>query len=278
MTKSLRFYKNIIIYLLLILGAFITTIPFIYMFSTSLKDKVYVFEIPPKFIPENPTLNNYLTAWSAGNFKIYFFNSLIVSISTVLLVLLFSSMLAFVFGRYKFPGKNILFYTMLMTLMIPTIMYIIPEFILIKRLHLLNSLLALILIYTSTQLPVYTFLLRGFFSEIPKDLEDAAKIDGCNMFMIYWKIMLPLATPALATVSIFSFLGSWDEFIIALTIINDSSKRTLPIALMIFQGQYFTRWDIVFAASIIAIMPVIAIFIIFQRHFVRGIATSGLKG
>jgi len=276
--KNLRFYKNIVIYLLLILGASITTIPFIYMFSTSLKDKVYVFEIPPKFIPEDPTINNYLTAWSAGNFKIYFLNSLIVSISTVLLVLLFSSMLAFVFARFKFPGNNILFYIMLMTLMIPTIMYIIPEFILIKRLHLLNSLLALILIYTSTQLPVYTFLLKGFFSEIPKDLEDAAKIDGCNIFMIYWKIMLPLAKPALATVSIFSFLGSWDEFVIALTMITDSSRRTLPVALMIFQGQYFTRWDLVFAASIIAIMPVIAVFIIFQRYFVKGIVTSGLKG
>jgi len=276
--KNTKFLKTVITYLILIFGAFITTIPFIYMFSTSLKNKIYVFEIPPKFIPNEPTIENYLTAWSAGNFKLYFLNSLIVSIFTVLLVLLFSSMLAFVFARYKFPGSNLLFYAMLMTLMIPTIMYIIPEFILIKRLQLLNSLIGLILIYTSIQLPVYTFLLKGFFSEIPKDLEDAAKIDGCNMILFYWKIMLPLAKPALATVSIFSFLSSWDEFVIALTMINDSSKRTLPIGLMIFQGQYFTRWDLVFAASIIAIVPVIIVFITFQRYFVKGIATSGLKG
>jgi len=276
--KNTKFLKTVITHLILIFGAFITTIPFIYMFSTSLKNKIYVFEIPPKFIPNEPTIENYLTAWSAGNFKLYFLNSLIVSIFTVLLVLLFSSMLAFVFARYKFPGSNLLFYAMLMTLMIPTIMYIIPEFILIKRLQLLNSLIGLILIYTSIQLPVYTFLLKGFFSEIPKDLEDAAKIDGCNMILFYWKIMLPLAKPALATVSIFSFLSSWDEFVIALTMINDSSKRTLPIGLMIFQGQYFTRWDLVFAASIIAIVPVIIVFITFQRYFVKGIATSGLKG
>lgn len=273
-----RFFKNAILYVILFFGVTIAVIPFLYMFSTSLKDQIYVFEIPPKFIPEAPTIQNYVAAWSASNFKLYFSNSLIVAVSTVILVVLFSSMLAYVFARYRFPGNSILFYSLLITLMIPSIVYLIPEFILIKKLHLLDSLIGLILIYTSSQLPMFTFLLKGFFAEIPRELEDAAKIDGCNMVRIYWQIMLPLARPALATVCIFSFLFSWDEFVVALTMINDVNKRTLPVALAMFQGQYFTKWGLVFAASIIAIMPVIAVFIIFQRHFVKGIVTSGLKG
>lgn len=273
-----RFLKNIIIYIILVFGAIIAIIPFLYMLSTSLKDQVFVFEIPPRLIPKDPVIQNYVVAWSAGRFKQYFFNSLIVAISTVVLTLLFSSMLAYVFARFKFPGNNILFYSLLITLMIPAIVYIIPEFILMKRLHLLNSLFGLILVYTSAQLPLHTFLLKGFFEEIPKELEDAAKIDGCNIIRMYWQIMLPLAKPALATLCIFSFLFSWDEFIVALTMINDVSKRTLPVGLMMFHGQYITKWGLVFAASIIAIFPIIAVFIIFQRHFVKGIITSGLKG
>lgn len=273
-----RFLKNIIIYIILVFGAIIAIIPFLYMLSTSLKDQVFVFEIPPRLIPKDPVIQNYVVAWNAGGFKQYFFNSLIVAISTVVLTLLFSSMLAYVFARFKFPGNNILFYSLLITLMIPAIVYIIPEFILMKRLHLLNSLFGLILVYTSAQLPLHTFLLKGFFEEIPKELEDAAKIDGCNIIRMYWQIMLPLAKPALATLCIFSFLFSWDEFIVALTMINDVNKRTLPVGLMMFHGQYITKWGLVFAASIIAIFPIIAVFIIFQRHFVKGIITSGLKG
>lgn len=273
-----RFLKNIIIYIILVFGAIIAIIPFLYMFSTSLKDQVFVFEIPPRLIPKDPVIQNYVVAWNAGGFKQYFFNSLIVAISTVVLTLLFSSMLAYVFARFKFPGNNILFYSLLITLMIPAIVYIIPEFILMKRLHLLNSLFGLILVYTSAQLPLHTFFLKGFFEEIPKELEDAAKIDGCNIIRMYWQIMLPLAKPALATLCIFSFLFSWDEFIVALTMINDVNKRTLPVGLMMFHGQYITKWGLVFAASIIAIFPIIAVFIIFQRHFVKGIITSGLKG
>jgi len=273
-----RFLKNTILYVILLFGAVISIVPFLYMFSTSLKDQVYVFEIPPKFIPDEPTIQNYIVAWKGNNFQLYFLNSLIVAISTVVLVVLFSSMLAFVFARYRFPGKNILFYSLLMTLMIPAIVYIIPEFILFKQLNLLNSLIGLILIYTSSQLAMYTFLLKGFFAEIPKEIEDAGKLDGCNMIRLYWQIMLPLVKPALATVCIFSFLNSWDEFVLTSVLINEASKRTLPIALALFQGQFVTKWGLVFAASIIAIMPVLAVFIIFQRYFVRGINTSGLKG
>jgi multiple sugar transport system permease protein len=275
---KLKIFKILAIYIVLLFGAIITITPFLYMFSTSLKEHIYIFEIPPKFIPTEPTIQNYLTAWDSGNFKLYFLNSLIVTISTVILVLIFASMLGYVFARFKFPGNNLLFYTMLITLMVPTLVYIIPEFILLKNLNLLNSLAGLILVYTSSQLAMYTFLLKGFFAEIPKELEDSAKIDGCNMIRIYWQIMMPLAKPALAAVCIFSFLNSWDEFVVALTMINDVDKRTLPVGLMMFQGQYFSQWGLVFAASMIAIVPMIIIFIIFQRYFVRGIVTSGMKG
>ena len=180
--------------------------------------------------------------------------------------------------RFDFPGKGLLFGLMLLGLMVPTIMLLIPQFLLAKKLMLLNSLWGLIVFYAGGNLALNTFLLRSFFRDIPRELEEAMVVDGAGPWIRYRRLILPLSRPALATVGIFTFLASWDEFTWALTIISDPSKRTLPIAIALFQGQHATSWGLVFAASVIAVLPVILIFITFQRQFVSGLAAGALKG
>jgi ABC-type glycerol-3-phosphate transport system permease component len=163
-------------------------------------------------------------------------------------------------------------------LMVPGMMLLIPQYLLANQLHLINSLIGLILFYVATNLAFNTFLLRGFFEEIPWELEEAMIMDGAGPFRRFWRLILPLSRPALATVGIFTFLACWDEYVWALTIINDPDKRTLPIAISIFQGQHLTNWGLVFAASTIAIVPVIVVFALFQRQFIRGLSADALKG
>lgn len=275
--RARHFADRSFIYLLLILGATIMMLPFLFMVVTALEPGTYVLSIPPTFWPSHPTLQNFIDVWSGNNFGRYFLNSAIVATSSTAITVLFSSMIAFTFARYTFPGKTPLYYTMLMTLMLPTLVLIIPQFVLAKNLHLLNSLQGLVVVY-SAGIPLYVFLLRGFFEDIPQDLADAAAIDGAGIWTLYWRIMMPLARPALATVTIFSFLGNWDEFTWALTSISDSNLFTLPIALQFFQGQHGTQYGLVFAASLIVVLPVIAVFVVFQRHFIKGIMSSAVKG
>ncbi|HIQ05538.1 MAG TPA: carbohydrate ABC transporter permease, partial [Anaerolineae bacterium] len=253
-------------------------LPFLYMVSTSLKGQVYVFEFPPRFIPRQPNLHNFVVAWTSNNFALYFRNSLVVAIVTTVSVLLLASMMAYAFARFEFPGKNLLFYTMLSMMMIPTMMLIIPQFILASRLKLLNSLSGLALVYIAGGMAFNTFLLRGFFEQLPRELEEAALIDGGGHLTIFFRILLPLSTPALATVAIFTFMGAWDEYVWALTAINVATKRTLPIAIASFQGAHASDWGLVFAASLIAIAPVLAIFAVLQKYFVRGLTAGAIKG
>lgn len=265
-------------YLVLLAGLVIVAVPFLYMVSTSLKPQAYTFEYPPRLIPKGVTLNNYVQALAKDRFALYFVNSLIVAVTSTGLTVLVSALLAYAFARLDFPGREPLFYTLLMGMMIPPVMLIIPQFLIAKWLHLLNSLWGLIVVYVAMNLSMQTFLLRGFFEDIPRELEDAVLIDGGSRWTIFWRIVLPLSRPGLAVVAIFTFLYSWDEFPWAHVAIKETSKRTLPIAIALFQNQHLTQWGQVFAASIVALIPVITVFVIFQRHFIRGIATSGLKG
>jgi multiple sugar transport system permease protein len=251
--------------------------PFLYMIGTSFKPHAFVLELPPRFIPSDPTWENYVRAISSNNFGRYFLNSLLVATSSTVVIVMLSSLLAYAFARWDFPGRQFLFYTMLGTMMIPTLVLIIPQFVLAKNLHLLDSLWGLVVVY-SAGTAFNMFLLRGFFEEIPQDLFDAATIDGAGAFRTFWSIALPLARPALAAVAIFSFLGAWDEFTWALTAINNQDLYTLPIALRLFQQQHGTEWGVVFAASAIAVLPTILVFVIFQRHFIKGITSGAVKG
>jgi multiple sugar transport system permease protein len=263
---------------LLSIGAFVMIVPFAYMLATSLKANSLALEVPPDFIPDNPTTENYRDAWSSNHFGRYFLNSLGVAVATTLVSVLLSSMMAYAFSRLRFPGRTLLFGLLLLGLMVPTMMLIVPQFLLAKELHLLDSYAGLVVFYVGGTLALNTFLLRSFFQDIPRELEEAMVVDGAGPWRRYRQLILPLSRPALATAAIFTFLSSWDEFVWALTIINDPEKRTLPIAIALFQGQYATSWGIVFAASAIAVVPVIAIFIALQRQFIGGIAAGAVKG
>ena len=262
---------------LLSLGAVVLMIPFIYMVATSFKPNTLVLEIPPQIIPHHPTIANYTSAWTSNRFGRYFLNSLFVAVATTGAALLLSSMMAYAFARFRFPGRRLLFGLLLIGLMVPGMMVLIPQFLLAKQLLLLNSLWGLIVFYTGGNLALNTFLLRSFFQDIPFELEEAMVVDGAGPWTRFWRLILPLSRPALAIVAIFTLLASWDEFTWALTTINDPGKYTLPIAIALFEGQHSTSWGLVFAASTIAVVPAIAIFVVFQRQFISGLASGALK-
>ena len=263
--------------LLLSVGAFLMLLPFAYMVATSFKQNALVLEVPPQFIPHHPTTANYTQAWTSNKFSRYFLNSLIVAIATTFFSVWLSSMMAYAFARFQFPGRRLLFGLLLIGLMVPTMMLIIPQFLLARDLGMLDSLSGLVFFYVGGTVALNTFLLRSFFQDIPRELEEAMVVDGAGPWKRYRKLILPLSRPALATVAIFSFLASWDEFVWALTVINDPNKRTLPIAIALFQGEHSTSWGLVFAASTIAIVPVVLVFALFQRQFVSGLTTGAVK-
>ena len=276
--KRRRALSKSLTYFLLIAGVAIVFIPFWYMIVTSLKPQSYIFEIPPRLWPREVTLRNYTAALGKDLFGLYFLNSLIVAVTTTGVTILISSMLAYAFARLRFPFKEPLFYFLLLGMMVPPVMLIIPQFLVSKQLGLLDNLTGLVLVYVTMNLAMQTFLLRGFFEDIPQELEDAALIDGAGRWTIFWRIIIPLSRPGLAVVTIFTFLYSWDEFPWANVAIKETTRRTLPIAIALFQSEHLTEWGQVFAASIVALIPVVLVFALFQRYFIQGISTSGLKG
>ena len=263
---------------ILVVGAVIMVTPFVYMLSTSFKSQAYVLTVPPQFIPNPATTANYSQALTTQNFGLYFVNSLFVAVTSTAISLLVSSMMAYGFARFQFRGRELIFRLLLIGLVVPAMMLIIPQFILAKYFGLIDSLGGLIIFYVAGSLALNTFLLRGFFAAIPGELDQAMQVDGANAWTRYWRLAIPLAKPALATATIFTFLACWDEFAWALTIINTPEKRTLPIAIRLFQGQNATQWGLVFAASVIAIVPVIVVFLVFQRYFVQGLTSGAVKG
>lgn len=265
-------------YAVLIVGACVMVTPFLYMVSTSFKTQTYVLTIPPQFIPIPATTENYQEALGSQNFALYFLNSLIIAIISTAGSVLFSSMMAFAFARFRFPGREFAFRLLLAGLTIPAVMLLIPQFILAKNLHLLDSLGGLIFFYIAGSLSLNTFLLRGFLASIPMELDQAMQVDGANAWTRYWRLALPLARPALATAIIFTFLNCWDEYPIALTMINGTEHAPLPLAIANYQGQHATQWGLVFAASLIAVVPVIVVFLVFQRYFVQGLTAGAVKG
>lgn len=273
-----KIIREILLTTLLSLGAFVSMVPFIYMVSTAFKGKVYIFEIPPRLIPDNPTFENFISAWTSNDFSKYFLNSIFVSVVAVLTILLLASMMAFAFARYDFVGKKLLFGLVIFFMTMPAMCLIIPQFILARDLLLTDKLAGLIALDIAQNLPFAVFLLRGFLEEVPKEIEEAARIDGASAWATYWVIVLPLCKPALATAATIAFLGSWDEYVWATTIINTPSKRTLPVAIAAYQGVHTTNWGLVFAASLIAIVPVLILFVSLQKYYVKGMVAGAVKG
>lgn len=277
--RNLR--ANIVRYLLLALGTVICTLPMIYMISTSLRPNGALYEYPPRFFPkwEAVTLENYQYILSQSKFYLNFLNSVFVSLTSVALAALVASAMAFVMGKFQFRGKKLLFGFIILTMIIPGTTMIVPQFELATHLGLVNRLEGLIPFYVAWVIPFSTFMIKGFMESIPDEITEATYIDGASVMTVYWKIAMPLAAPAIASVSIFNFLTAWEEYPWANTVINDNNLRTLPIAIAGFFGQHqFTQWGYVFAMSVLTLIPVVAVFITCQRFFVQGLSSGSVKG
>lgn len=272
---------NFLRYLLLAIGTVVCTLPMIYMISTSLRPNGALYEYPPRFFPkwEALTLENYQYILSQSKFYLNFLNSVFVSLSSVVLAALVSSAMAFVMGKFHFRGKRLLFGFIILTMIIPGTTMIVPQFELATRLGLVNKLAGLIPFYVAWVIPFSTFMIKGFMEGIPDEITEATYIDGASVMTVYGKIALPLAAPAIASVSIFNFLTAWEEYPWANTVINDTDLRTLPIAIAGFFGQHqFTQWGYVFAMSVLTLIPVVIVFITCQRFFVQGLTAGSVKG
>lgn len=278
----LRSRKSLSIkYFLLICFSIVALFPMVYMISTSLKPNGALYEFPPRFLPslDEITLNNYRYIMGESRFLHNFLNSLYVSTASVMIAAITSTALAFVIGQFKNKFTNIVFSLLIITMVIPGTTLIVPQFELAVLFDFVNKLSALIPFYIAWVIPFSTFMIKGFMESIPKDIIDSAEMDGSSIFTVFTKIAVPLASPAIASVSIFNFLSSWEEFPWANTVINDSNLRTLPIAITGFFGQHqFTQWGYVFALSMLALLPILFIFIAFQRFFISGLAAGGVKG
>ena len=273
-TKSLR---KAPVYLTLILLSAVFSIPFVWLLSTSLKAASQIFVMPPQWIPNPFVWENYPRSTTFIPFFKYFGNTLYVTIFNVIASVIVCSLVAYGFSRIKWPGRNAIFLVLISTLMIPYPVTLIPTFVIFRDLGLVGSLNALTVPALAGS-AFYIFLLRQFYMTIPQELSQAAKIDGASEFQIYWRIMLPLARPALAVVALFAFIANWNDFLGPLIFLNNKDTYTLAIGLYGFFGRSRTEWGLLMAASTIMIAPIILLFFFTQRTFIEGITLTGLKG
>ncbi|MBW3624650.1 MAG: carbohydrate ABC transporter permease [Armatimonadetes bacterium] len=253
-------------------------LPFLWMVSTSLKMPNEVNQFPPTWIPEAPQWGNYAVALSKMDFGRQLVNTLVIVYANLVGQLFSASLVAFGFARLKFPGRDALFFLMLSTMMLPGVATLIPIYILYKNLGWIDTFLPLTLPAFFGGGAFFIFLLRQFFLTIPKELEEAARMDGATSWDVFWRVFLPLSKPALATVAIFSFMAHWNDFVGPLIYLRSPSNYTLALGLQAFQGLYSTDYQYLMAASIVVVSPVILLFFLAQRYFVQGIVLTGLKG
>lgn len=267
--------KSILLHLIIYTAALTTVAPFIWMILTSVKNINDIFIYPPKWWPSEFHFENYKRVFEAAPFGRFYLNSIFVAVTVTLGQLITCSMAAFAFARLKFWGRDVLFFIFLGTMMIPYQVTMIPSFMMLYWLGWIDSYKALIVPGLASAFG--TFLLRQFFLTIPKELEEAAYIDGCSRFRALWSIIIPLAKPALATLAIFTFMGVFNDFIWALIVINSEEMRTVQLGLAIFRDRYITEWDLLMAGSVTATFPILFVFFFAQKYFIKGITLSGLK-
>jgi len=263
---------------LLIIFALFMLIPFVWLVSSSLKSQIQIFQYPPEWIP-NPILwENYVEALTYKPFLLYFRNSLIIAVLNVIAVVFTSSFCAYGLARIRFWGRDFWFGIVVGTLFLPSVIVLVPQFIMFTRLGWVNTFLPLTVPLFFGGGAFNIFLLRQFFRTIPEELADAARIDGCGEFGIYWRIMMPLAKPALITVGIFTALNAWNDLLGPLLYLRSPSLYTVAVGLATFRGTLATRWDLQMAASTAMVVPVVILFFFAQRYFIKGIVMTGIKG
>jgi multiple sugar transport system permease protein/raffinose/stachyose/melibiose transport system permease protein len=269
--------KGFLMHFILISVAVTCIFPLVWMFSSSLKTQDTIFSNMNIFV-SNPKWHNYAEAWTKGNFGAYFFNSVLYTTAVVLGVVFVSSLAAFAFARLRFPGRNILFYMFLITMMIPIPGSFIALYVLLNKLHLINTRLGYILPQINAGLALAIYLLKTFFEELPKDLEDSASIDGCGKFGVYWHIAMPLAKPAIAVIVVFNAMAVWNEYLLAMLILSSKTLMPLQRGLMVFQGAHITKYPLLMAGITITVIPIVTVYLIMQRHIITGITAGAVKG
>jgi ABC-type glycerol-3-phosphate transport system permease component len=253
-----------------------TLFPFAWTILDSLNTNKGIFD--GQLVPDALHWENYPRAWQTGRLQSYFGNSVVVAVASVALTLAVCCPAGYAFGRLRFPGSRLLFYAYLLGLTVPFQAVLIPIFYMLKSMGLIDSLLGIVLTQVGTGVPFGAFLMRNFFRGLPNELADAARIDGCNELSLFWRVMLPLVRPAALALLIFSFMGSWNDYLLPLIALQTDARRTLPVGLVNFSTQYVTDYSLVFAATVITFLPVIAVYLLFQRQFVEGISVGATKG
>ncbi len=270
--------QRIALYILMILLVVLMIIPFAWMFSTSLKAQQYILETPPRLIPDPVTFESYTGLAERMNLPRIIFNSVFVAVVTTAGQILISAMAAYAFARLQWRGRNVVFTLYLATMMVPSVVMVIPQFILVRQLGWVNTYTALVV--PSLFNAFGTFLLRQSFLGLPKDFEEAALVDGANPFTIFWRIVLPLNLPAIATLIVLSFMGSWNSYLFPLFVARREDVMTLPVALATLQAgpRALTEWNLVMAGAVITVLPILIVYLLAQKWFVQGIVSSGIKG
>lgn len=276
MTEKRKMGK-VVIYLLLLIVVLITVLPFVWMLSASIKSDREVFQMNPfVLIPEDPHWDNYMKVWTKIPFAVFIKNTVILTVVVTLLQLFTSSFAAYAFAKLEFSGKKQLFLAYISTIAMPWQVYMVPQFLMMRRMGLNDTLLAMVVLQAFSAFGV--FLMRQFYMGIPDSLCEAARIDGMNEFKIYANIMLPLSKPALATLTIFTFVATWNDYLGPTIYLKSEMKKTIQIGLQRFIGQYSSEYGLIMAGSVISLIPVLIVFLLLQKYFVEGIATSGVKG
>lgn len=272
------YLQRAILYIILTIIAIIVLVPLFWMFATSIKPKNQLFTKDVQWWPTTPTLDNYNTLLNNSQTPIisWFVNSILIAVIVTALVLAVDSLAAYAYARMNFIGKNILFRILLFTLFLPGILFLVPNFLTVNALGLRNNYLGVILPALAGVFGV--FFMRQFFETIPKELEEAAHIDGANTFQTFLNIALPLAKPALATLGVITFLSSWNDFLWPLLILQNRSLQTLPIGLRSLQGSYTSEYGLMMAGAVVAAVPVLILYVVLQRFIVASVASSGIKG
>jgi len=275
--KSKKVILNTLIHLFLLTVVVSCLFPLIWMIGSSLKTQQTIFK-DTSLIPKQMHWENYYLAWKQGGFGKYFLNSLFYTVSVVFGIVIVSSLAAYAFSRFNFFGKNLIFYMFMAAMMIPIPGSFVPLYVLLNKLHLRNTQLGYILCMINVGLSTSIFLLKTFFDKTPKELEDAARIDGCSKWGIWWHVALPLAKPVLAVVVVFNALNVWNEYVLALIIFDNRNLMPLQVALTTFQGEFITQYPLLMAGLTITAIPIILVYLLMQKYIVKGVTQGALVG
>jgi len=274
---KLRPMEQVLVQFLLLAWALVVAIPFGLAFINSMKGSLGQVIRAPFSLPDSWQLENYAAAWEMANFSGYFMNSLIISVGTVAVAVLFSTMAAFVLARVEFRGNRTLFILFMIGVIVPLRLAMAPLFVVVQNLDLLNSLLGIILVQAASMMPVAVFILSTFFKHLSPEIEQAARVDGALPFQIYWKIVLPLVKPAIATVALLSFVSAWNEYLFPLLFLQDRSLYPLTLGLQEFQNEFAIQWHMMFAGLIIMMAPTLIAFLLASKAFIQGLTQGGIK-